>query len=70
MPSLLIGAILDVAVYGVKMYGFTTIFPWFEASRDWITAAAYLVFGIAAIGVYKMLSQRQYADAHSATNER
>jgi hypothetical protein len=69
-PSLLVGAVFGLAVYGVNMYGLTTIFPWFEATRDWITVAAHLVFGIAAAGVYKMLSQRQYVHARGATNER
>lgn len=68
-PSLLVGAIFGLAVYGVNMYGFTTVFPWFEAARDWITVAAHLVFGIAAAGVYKMLSQRHYVQTHGATNE-
>ena len=69
-PSLLVGAIFGLAVYGMNMYGFTTIFPWFEASRDWITIAAHLVFGVAAAGVYKILSRRRYVHARGATNER
>ncbi len=67
--SLFVGAILGLAVYGVNMYGFTAVFPWFEAARDWITIAAHLAFGIAAAGVYKMLSQRQYVHAQGATSE-
>jgi hypothetical protein len=69
-PYLLVGAMFGLAVYEVNMYGFTTVFPWFEATRDWITIAAHLVFGIAAAGVYKMLSQRHYIQAHGATIER
>ena len=69
-PSLLVGAVFGLAVYGVNMYGFTTIFPWFEATRDWITVAAHVAFGIAAAGVYKMLSQRQYVHARGAISER
>jgi hypothetical protein len=48
----------------VNGYGFTTVFPWFEA------VASPVAFGIAAAGVYKMLSQRQYVHAHGATNDR
>jgi hypothetical protein len=59
-PSLLVGAIFGLAVYGLNMYGFATIFPWFEATRDWITVAAHVMFGIVAAGVYKVMSQRQY----------
>jgi uncharacterized membrane protein YagU involved in acid resistance len=57
--SLLVGAVFGLTVYGMNMYSFTSVFPWFEATRDWITVAAHLVFGIAAAGVYKLLSQRQ-----------
>ena len=68
--SLLAGAVFGLLLYAINMYGFTTVFPWFEATRDWITVAAHLVFGIAAAGVYKMLSQRQYVHADGATSER
>jgi hypothetical protein len=68
-PSLIVGAIFGLAVYGLNMYGFTAVFPWFEAARDWITIAAHLAFGIAAAGVYKMLSQRQYVHAQGATSQ-
>jgi hypothetical protein len=37
------------------MYGFTTVFPWFEATRDWITIVTHMVFGVAIAGTYKML---------------
>jgi len=30
-PSLLVGALFGLAVYGMNMYGFTAVFPWFEA---------------------------------------
>jgi hypothetical protein len=69
-PSLLVGAIFGVAVYGVNMYGFTAVFPWFEAARDWITITAHLTFGITAASVYKVLSPRQDVHAHGATSER
>jgi hypothetical protein len=68
-PSLLVGAIFGLAVYAVNMYGFTTVFPWFEAARGWITIAAHLAFGIAAAGVYRMLSQPQYVHAFGGTSK-
>ncbi len=68
--SLLAGAVFGLVLYAINMYGFTTVFPWFEGARDWITVAAHLVFGIVAAGVYKLLSQRQYVHAHGATSER
>jgi hypothetical protein len=54
MLSLVVGAAFGVFVYAVNMYGFTIVFPWFEAARDWITVAAHLVFGVAAAAVYKV----------------
>jgi len=58
MPaSLLAGAAFGLFVFALNMYGFTTVFPWFEATRDWIAVAAHLVFGIVAAGVYKLLAR-------------
>lgn len=43
-----VGALLGVLLYFINMYGFTAVFPWFEAARDWITLAAHVVFGTTA----------------------
>ncbi len=51
--SLLAGAAFGLFLYVVNMYGFTVVFPWFAAARDWITAATHAVFGIVAAAVYK-----------------
>lgn len=40
------GALFGLGLFAVNMYGFTLAFPWFAASRDWITAAAHIVFGV------------------------
>jgi hypothetical protein len=56
--SVIAGAAFGLALYTVNMYGFTVVFPWFEATRDPITAASHVVFGTAAALVYKMLSKR------------
>ena len=52
-PSLLVGAAFGLGVYGLNMYGFTVVFPWFASSRDWITAATHLAFGMALAAVYR-----------------
>ena len=52
--ALITGAAFGLILYAVNMYGFTVIFPWFAASRDWITAAAHAAFGIAAAGAYRL----------------
>jgi hypothetical protein len=45
--------------------------PWtFDTGPAYLLSLAHLVFGIAAAGVYKLLSQRQYVGAHDATNDR
>ena len=62
-------AIFGLAVQGVNMYGFTTVFLWFEATRDWITVAAHLVLGVCAVGVYSMLARLQCVQLHGATND-
>jgi hypothetical protein len=61
VASLLAGAAFGLCVYAVNMYGFATVFPWFASSRDWITAATHLVFGMVSAGVYR-LAARARAD--------
>jgi hypothetical protein len=45
---LLAGVLAGAAIHVINMYGFTNVFPWFAASRDPITFAAHLVFGMCA----------------------
>jgi len=58
LPSIFAGAVFGLCLYGINMYGFTVVFPWFQAARDPITLATHAAFGTAAAGAYKMLSQR------------
>jgi hypothetical protein len=51
--ALLAGAAFGASLYAINMYGFTVVFPWFVAARDWITVAAHIVFGMVAAVVYK-----------------
>ena len=51
--SLLVGGAFGLFLYAINMYGFTIIFPWFAATRDWITAATHVVFGVVVAVVYK-----------------
>lgn len=59
LSSLLAGAGFGLFLYALNMYAFTTVFPWFEAARDWITAAAHVAFGLVAAGVYRLLARRR-----------
>lgn len=58
VASILAGAAFGVALFVVNMYGFTAVFPWFAASRDAITVAAHVVFGVTAAVVYHALTAR------------
>ncbi len=53
LPAALAGCALGLLLYAVNMYGFTAIFPWFAASRDWITVTAHVSFGMTAAIAYK-----------------
>lgn len=57
-PAILAGAAFGMLLYAVNMYGFTALFPWFAASRDWITAAAHAAFGMTAAVAYKFSEKR------------
>ena len=52
----LIGALFGLVLFVVNMYGFTFVFPWFDAARDWITLLVHAVFGLCAAATYKILS--------------
>ena len=56
LQSLLAGAVFGLVLYGVNMYGFTAVFPWFIASRDWITGLTHIAFGVSLAATYKTLS--------------
>ena len=58
--SLLAGAAFGLLLYAINMYGFTFVFPWFVAAREWVTAATHVVFGTVAAAVYKAWSTRTY----------
>jgi hypothetical protein len=55
--SLIAGSLYGLGVFVINMYGFVIIFPWFVDTRDWITVAAHVVFGVSAAAVYKILSE-------------
>lgn len=51
--SLLAGAVFGLFLYAINMYGFTFVYPWFAAARDWITATTHVVFGLVIVATYK-----------------
>jgi len=56
--SIFMGIVFGFILFGVNMYGFTLIFPWFDEARDWITLVAHVVFGMVAASMYRILSMR------------
>lgn len=60
------GGMAGLLLYLVNMYGFTLLFPWFAASRDWITAAAHVSFGTSAAIAYKYWENRLARRSHGA----
>lgn len=45
------GIVFGLLLYGINMYGFTALMPWFFLARDTITMAAHAVFGLSLGGV-------------------
>lgn len=54
--AILIGAGFGAALYAVNYYAFTNVFPWFVASRGWVTLFSHVAFGVIAAGVYEWLT--------------
>lgn len=57
-PALFAGAFYGLLIYGVNLYGFTWLFPWFAVSRDWVTLVVHLVFGVSLSGVCVLFAWR------------
>lgn len=47
--AILAGCALGAGLFGLNMYGFTFLFPWFAVARDWITLVAHVVFGASCV---------------------
>jgi hypothetical protein len=57
--ALAFGAFGGLALYVVNLYGFTALFPWFAAARDWIAVVTHLTFGIILAGGCLLLRARR-----------
>ncbi len=49
------GAILGLSLYGINLYAFTLVFPWFFALNGPILLLSHVLFGAVAGGVYESL---------------
>ena len=59
--AVMLGAASGVALYVVNMHGFTLVFPWFAQTRDWITLAAHVAFGVVAATAWVQAKPRRVA---------
>jgi hypothetical protein len=55
--AIVAGALFGLALYVIDMYAFTALFPWFAITRDAITAATHIAFGVIAATAYGALTQ-------------
>lgn len=60
--SLAVGAAFGVALYVVNFYGFTAVFPWFAAARNWVSALSHVIFGLVTAGTYVALRRKHARD--------
>lgn len=51
------GAVFGLLIYGIHFYGFTSVFPWFEAARNPISIFAHIVFGLVLAWSYRSLAR-------------
>ena len=58
LPPLPTGLAFGALLFAVNMYGFTAVFPWFAANRDWATFLAHLGFGIETARAWRWLHSR------------
>ena len=56
-----IGFAFGIALYFINFFGFTAIFPQFEAARNWVTFIAHGIFGLVAAAAYKPMEGRAHA---------
>ncbi len=56
--ALISGAGFGIVLYGINLYGFTEIYPWFAQARGPSAAFAHVAFGVTAAAVSRFLAFR------------
>lgn len=56
-PAVALGAVGGFVLYVINYYGFTGVFEWFVASRNWVTTFTHISLGIGAAAAYKALER-------------
>jgi hypothetical protein len=58
LSSICAGLLYGLLLYGINMYGFTHLFPWFSQARGGITVAVHAAFGVAGAVLYRTWARR------------
>ena len=53
----LVGAVFGLAMYAIDMYGIAKLLPALTELRDWMSALAYVLQGLLAAALYKVLTR-------------
>jgi hypothetical protein len=56
-PALLTGLVGGLVLYLLNFYGFTALFPWFAAARNWLVIVNHLVFGAVTAWSYTAMAR-------------
>jgi carbon monoxide dehydrogenase subunit G len=64
---LVVGIVYGFAIYGINLYGFTLLFPWFTVARDSATLMAHLVFGVTLTAGFRFALRRGRIDSGGPT---
>ena len=59
-----LGIAFGLALYVINFYGFTSLFPWFVAARNWGTVLTHLNFGAVLGATYAYLASHEVHPAH------
>jgi hypothetical protein len=64
VTATVLGMAFGLVLYVVNFYGFTAMFPWFAAARNWGTVLTHLIFGAVLGATYAYLAPREARPAH------
>lgn len=58
--SILIGALMGLAVYAINFFGLSYFFPWMEPMSSWLMMSSHIAFGAFAGGLYEAFERDIY----------
>ncbi|MNF08860.1 hypothetical protein D3C80_2093830 [compost metagenome] len=56
--ALVAGGLYGVLLYGLNLYAFTALYPWFTQVRGWDTLLTHVFFGMALIGGCRLFASQ------------